>query len=219
MARRSNRDGTYAELLTTADDVIEEGVAGAEVLREADVLLLPLGLPHHLQRQTKTSRRQPADRLLARPQHEQPWEPKGKAREQTRKSERPLGAPVTRRTPPSSRILQARSMFLPNRWSRLHARQNRSGGRDGEARMNNNRARRWRRGGAGPVWIHLHGQVLAGGVPRNLDLHPHGVGHGEGDAGSNGHLVRGSGGCGCGGSRDWWVTRTSRFMFCCGGEA
>lgn len=41
---------TYAELLAAADDVVEEGVAGAEVLWEADVLLLPPRLPHHLNR-------------------------------------------------------------------------------------------------------------------------------------------------------------------------
>jgi hypothetical protein len=39
--------------------------------------------------------------------------------QRTRKRERPLGAPMTRRTPCSSTILQARSMFLPNSVSRL----------------------------------------------------------------------------------------------------
>lgn len=45
-----------AELVAAADDVIEEGVAGAEVLREADVLLLPLGLPHHQEERAAAGR-------------------------------------------------------------------------------------------------------------------------------------------------------------------
>ena len=48
---QSNRRCTHTELLAAADDVIEERVAGAEVLREADVLLLPLRFPHHLHHQ------------------------------------------------------------------------------------------------------------------------------------------------------------------------
>lgn len=62
--------------------------------------------------------------------------------ELTRKSERPLGAPVTRRTPPSSRILQARTMFLPNKASRLF-RSNRGQGRGGSE--------------AAGAWFYSHG--------------------------------------------------------------
>lgn len=67
LAKRSN--STYTELLPPADDVIEEGVAGAEVLREADVLLLPLGLPHHLQRQNKNTIPSSTYRSLVRQKH------------------------------------------------------------------------------------------------------------------------------------------------------
>lgn len=98
------------ELLPPADDVIEEGVAGAEVLREADVLLLPLGLPHH--QEERAAARHPGDAAdaalvedLAGPQHVL-----------------------------SKQVLE-------------------------------------------------DGQVLVGGVTRGLDLLPHRVGDGEGDAG------------------------------------
>jgi hypothetical protein len=48
-AKKCNIKGTYAELLAAPDDVVEKGVARTEMLWEAEVLLLPSRLSHHLQ--------------------------------------------------------------------------------------------------------------------------------------------------------------------------
>lgn len=81
----------YTELLAPADDIVEERVASAVMLREADILLLPPRFSHHL-----SSQNNPKIQAFV---HQNKQEEDREMRE-TRKRNRPLGLPEILRTPP-----------------------------------------------------------------------------------------------------------------------
>lgn len=84
------------------------------VLREADVLFLPPRFSNHLLFPLSNNQQKLHNWKLNKKRTKLE-----KGSRETRKKNRPLGEPETRRTPPWSTILVARSKFLPNKKCKL----------------------------------------------------------------------------------------------------